>query len=56
LLVNGASLGAKTSADCIFRWPEVRLRAGINAIEARARHDGRALQDRCEWTYTPADS
>lgn len=53
LRVNGESLGSKTSANHIFLWPDVSLRAGGNQIEARSNQMGKEWIDRCIWTYTP---
>ena len=49
LKVNGQSLGSKTSSNCIFKWPDVRLKEGINTIEAIATSDGKTYADRCGW-------
>ncbi len=54
LLVNGSSRGTQTGAKRIFEWPEVQLSAGENRLEARARRDGRELEDHCVWVYTPS--
>jgi beta-galactosidase len=49
LKVNGQSLGSKTSDNCIFRWPEVRLKEGLNTVEAIATRSDTTCTDRCEW-------
>jgi beta-galactosidase len=54
LQVNGISRGQRTSTNRIFEWPNVELAEGENQIDARARRDGRELEDHCLWIYTPA--
>jgi beta-galactosidase len=49
LRVNGVSLGARSSTDHIFLWPEVVLRDGANLVEASATRGAEHLSDRCEW-------
>jgi beta-galactosidase len=53
LIVNGHSLGkVKPDAIKICRWPEVRLQAGKNTIQALA--NGGKLRDACEWYLEPS--
>ncbi|HST54163.1 MAG TPA: glycoside hydrolase family 2 TIM barrel-domain containing protein [Pyrinomonadaceae bacterium] len=53
LFVNGISQGKRTGEGRIFRWAAVTLKRGENTVEARAGGDGRRLEDRCVWNYTP---
>lgn len=50
LWLNGVSLGSRESANHIFVWPDVTLRAGENKVEARASRGAEALKDSCTWT------
>jgi beta-galactosidase len=51
LFVNGVSLNTRTNdGNGIFIWPEVKLAAGENKVEARAERDGQSLRDDCVWT------
>ncbi|MFH1371111.1 MAG: DUF4982 domain-containing protein [Planctomycetota bacterium] len=60
LLVNGQTMGSVTGKGCIFKWPEVRLKEGLNRIEAiatpsdslRAGRDGKTYTERCEWNLS----
>jgi beta-galactosidase len=49
LKVNGQGMGSVSGKGCIFKWPEVRLKEGLNKIEAIASRDGKTCTDRCEW-------
>ena len=53
LFLNGVSHGVRSGADCVFRWPGVTLRPGVNAVEARADFDGHPVTDRCTWVLDP---
>jgi beta-galactosidase len=48
LFLNGASCGATTSSDRIFRWT-VRLAEGENRMVARAQTAGGEITDECVW-------
>jgi len=57
LKVNSQSVGSKTGTGCIFKWPDVQLKEGLNTIEAIASRDGKFCTDRCEWTLAaPAET
>jgi len=49
LLVNGKSLGTKSSEDKIFLWSEVGLKKGHNDIEAVGFSKGKKIKDFCTW-------
>jgi beta-galactosidase len=49
LTVNGVSLGAKTSSNHIFLWPNVALSAGNNTVEATSTQYGTIYQDSVTW-------
>jgi len=48
LKLNGTSLGAKTSADHVFLWPQVKLMKGANVLEASG---GPSVHDRVVWNH-----
>jgi beta-galactosidase len=54
LKVNGKSLGSRTEKSRVFKWFDVRLRPGLNTVEATATIAGKAYSDKCEWTLTNA--
>jgi len=49
LKVNGQSMGSVSGKGCIFRWPDVRLKEGLNKIEAIATRGDTTCTDKCEW-------
>lgn len=50
--LNGVSLGKTSSQDCRFIWPEIKLKPGVNRIEAVARRAGKPVAtDSCGWNY-----
>ncbi len=53
LKINGQSLGSKTETSRVFKWFDIRLKPGLNTIEATATSDGKTYADKCEWTLTP---
>ena len=53
LKVNGQSLGSKTETSRVFKWFDIRLKPGLNTIEAAATRDGKTYTDKCEWTLIP---
>jgi beta-galactosidase len=53
LKVNNQSLGSKTETSRVFKWFDIRLKPGLNTIEASAARDGKTYTDKCEWTLTP---
>lgn len=53
LKVNGQSVGSQSATGCVFKWPDIWLKEGLNTIEAIATRDGKTYTDRCEWTLTP---
>ncbi len=55
LKVNGQSLGSKTESSRIFKWNDIRLKPGLNTIEASATYDGKTYTDNCEWTLTMSE-
>jgi beta-galactosidase len=54
LIVNDQNLGTKRSSTCVFEWPDVQLKEGLNAIVAitSGDRDGKIYSDRCEWRLT----
>jgi beta-galactosidase len=52
LKVNGKSFGSIKNTNCVFKWQDIRLKEGLNAIEAIATKDGKTYTDRCEWRLT----
>ncbi len=53
LFVNGASLGTKTGADCIFQWDSgVVLGSGDNDIVAVGTSGGNQCEDSCVWNFS----
>jgi beta-galactosidase len=51
LLINGVSLGEmKNATNGVFVWKNARLKPGENRVEARAKIDGKRLNDSCMWT------
>ncbi|MGI5241117.1 glycoside hydrolase family 2 TIM barrel-domain containing protein [Dactylosporangium sp. CA-139066] len=52
LTLNGASLGAKSSADHIFTWTGVTLRSGTNTVTATAVINGSTVTDTVTWTLS----
>jgi beta-galactosidase len=55
LTVNGKPLGAVAPDGVkVFRWPNVTLQPGRNAITATASSDRGELVDSCEWVLEPA--
>ena len=51
LFLNGASQGVRTNDDnSVFIWKNLQLKPGENAVEARAKKNGRPLTDNCTWT------
>ena len=50
LLLNGTSIGKnRAGTNGIFVWPEIKLIPGKNQVEARAKRDGKSLNDACTW-------
>jgi beta-galactosidase len=54
LKVNGQSLGGKTETSRVFKWFDIRLKPGLNTIEAAATRDGKTYTDKCEWQLAEA--
>ena len=54
LTVNGVRVGTAACPDHICVWPDVRLAAGSNHVEARASAKGVALADALDWTAPDA--
>ncbi len=54
LKVNGQSLGSKTETSRVFKWFDVRLKPGLNTIEAVATRDAKTYSDKCEWQLVEA--
>ena len=52
LKVNGQTIGIQTEKSCIFKWFDIRLKPGLNTIEASAAREGKTYTDKCEWTLT----
>ena len=54
LTVNGKALEAKKPENGTAVWDDVALQEGKNEVIASSLSmDGRRIEDRCEWTYTP---
>jgi beta-galactosidase len=49
LKVNGQTLGSQAGKSCVFKWSDVRLKPGLNTIEAATTRDGKTYTDKCEW-------
>ncbi|MCJ7729371.1 MAG: DUF4982 domain-containing protein, partial [Sedimentisphaerales bacterium] len=49
LKVNGQSMGSKEETGCIFKWPDIELVKGSNAIEAIGIRGDAFCTDKCEW-------
>jgi len=58
LKVNGQTIGSQTEKNRIFKWFDIRLKPGLNTIEASTTRDGKTYADKCEWqlTETPKQS
>ncbi len=54
LKVNGQSIGSKMGESRVFKWFDVRLKPGLNTIEAVATRDGKTYADKCEWQLVEA--
>jgi beta-galactosidase len=54
LTVNGVSLGTLTSTNHIFKWTNVSLAPGANAIEVSGMQGGNPYSDAVTW-YAPQD-
>jgi beta-galactosidase len=55
LIVNGKSLGIVAPDNIkVFRWQNVTLRPGRNAVEAVASSPQGNVTDKCEWVLDPA--
>jgi beta-galactosidase len=52
LKVNEQSLGVRTDTRCIFKWPDVELKEGQNAIEVIGTRDTVICTDNCVWQLT----
>jgi beta-galactosidase len=50
LRVNGQTIGSQTGKSCVFKWFDIRLKPGLNTIEAMTTRDGKTYADKCEWT------
>ncbi|MFG2673485.1 glycoside hydrolase family 2 TIM barrel-domain containing protein [Streptomyces sp. NPDC048445] len=48
-VLNGASLGKRSSADRIFKWTGVKLRSGANTVTVTASIDGATHTDSVTW-------
>ncbi|MGA2322997.1 MAG: glycoside hydrolase family 2 TIM barrel-domain containing protein [Sedimentisphaerales bacterium] len=53
LKVNGQTIGSQTEKNCVFKWFDIRLKPGLNTIEASVARDGKTYTDKCEWTLMP---
>ena len=53
LLVNGVSLGKKTSTNRIFLWSGVSLQQGNNTVQALGTLHGNTYSDQVNWSYIP---
>ncbi len=51
LIIDGTSLGKKSSEDHRFFWKDVKLNAGSNHVRAVASIDGKEYFDQCWWKY-----
>jgi beta-galactosidase len=51
LMVNGTSLGAKTSTNHIFLWPGVALSAGANKVDAAGTQGAVSATDTVTWMH-----
>ncbi|MGP4014789.1 glycoside hydrolase family 2 protein [Saccharopolyspora sp. 5N708] len=49
LTVNGVSMGARTSSDHIYTWPDVRLSTGANDVVVTGTRDGATHTDTATW-------
>jgi beta-galactosidase len=58
LKINGQTIGTQTEKNCVFKWFDIRLKPGLNTIEASATRDGKTYTDKCEWqlSETPKQS
>jgi beta-galactosidase len=55
LLLNAVPQGSRTNdGNAVFIWPDVRLKPGENAVEARAQIHGTNVSDRCVWNLKTA--
>jgi beta-galactosidase len=52
LKVNGQSLGSWTEKSRVFKWFDIRLKPGVNTIEAMTTRDDKTYSDKCEWQLT----
>ena len=52
LKVNGQTIGSQTGKSCVFKWFDIRLKPGLNTIEAMTTRDGKTYTDKCEWQLT----
>lgn len=53
LIVNGVSLGSKTSSNHIFLWQGVTLNPGNNSVQAIGTQGSNTYNDSVTWTYSP---
>jgi len=54
LFVNGVSHGRQVDGtNCVYRWPDILLQPGKNAISVRAQKNDQQLRDECVWQYVP---
>jgi beta-galactosidase len=54
LKFNGQSLGSRTEKSRVFKWFDVRLKPGLNTIEAVATRDAKTYSDNCVWQLVEA--
>ena len=53
LKINGQTIGSQAEKNCVFKWFDIRLKPGLNTIEAMTTRDGKTYTDKCEWTLMP---
>jgi len=52
LKINGQNIGSRAEKGRVFKWLDIRLKPGINTIEAMTARDGKTYSDKCEWQLT----
>jgi beta-galactosidase len=54
LKINGRTIGSQAEKNCVFKWFDIRLKPGLNTIEAMTTRDGKTYTDKCEWQLVEA--
>jgi len=54
LKINGQTIGSQTEKNRVFKWFDIRLKPGLNTIEASATREGKTYTDKCEWQLSEA--